>query len=494
MKATNVAVRLWRSFTLTALAIVVTAPVAADTYVVSVKNAPKGANDIHLVFTGTGGGIVNRVGVSPKFQNFAGSPANGVDSTFPQLKKNGIYKVKFDAPAGVAFDSGNWTKDGAFHGAVGAGDVTVATLTVQNSHCLWDTGQNKTVFFNGAESNLGFSSGNIGVGLEQRWWAAPFTVFDQPATINEVHANWFTPVGFECQDVKYKIWQRTGFGAPGALVTEGTLGPWGPGIDDPRVPGLEDWLHIYPGHNIVLPPGDYYFTIYGDGIGPGNTTGLSNVAWFCGAANDSIAYNQPQAWRSAQWPAPGFQPYAPANVTPNAFHGDPNERWNVSFAFYGTGGRPVRNAQGNIVWGDWAGLPGALDFVFRFPLVDASNNVVAFRYPVVVEAEGYAMGFHRPGSNQQPLSMSLQYRQWLNSVATIDGLLEDDLGVDLIMVNGDSDVDNEVGIGDFAILSIAYNSFPGELNWDPTADYNGDDSVDIVDYAILSSNYGDIGD
>lgn len=492
MKATNVAVRLWRTFTLTALALVVTAPVAADTYLVSVKNAPKGANDIHLVFTGTGGGITNRKGVAPKFQTFAGSPANGVDAVFPQLKKGGIYRVKFDAPAGVAFNVGNWTKDGAFHGAIGGADVTVATIPTASSHCLWDTGQNKTVFFNGAESNLGFISGNNGAGFEQRWWAAPFSVFDQPQTITELQARWFIIAGSEADNVRYKIWQRNGFNAPGALVSEGLLGPYGAGLDIPDNGFIDDWLHVYTGLNIVLNPGNYYLTIYAEG-NTNTFTATQALAWLCGAANDTVAYNTGQAWRSATYPAGGFQPYAPANVAANPFHGDPNERWNVAFSLYGQGGRPVRTASGNIVWNDWSGPPNSLDFVFRFPLVDASNNVVAFRYPVVVEP-GYDMSFHRPSSNQQPLTMSLQYRQWLNSVASIDGLLEDDLGVDLIMINGDADVDNTIGIGDYAILSFAYGSFPGELNWDPAADFNGDDNVDIADYAILSDNYGIDGD
>lgn len=60
--------------------------------------------------------------------------------------------------------------------------------------------------------------------------------------------------------------------------------------------------------------------------------------------------------------------------------------------------------------------------------------------------------------------------------------------------NGDIDNDNEVGIGDFAVLSAGYNSAPGDPNWEPLADLNGDESVDIADYAILSSHYGETGD
>ncbi|MBX7135451.1 MAG: hypothetical protein K1X67_22515 [Fimbriimonadaceae bacterium] len=62
------------------------------------------------------------------------------------------------------------------------------------------------------------------------------------------------------------------------------------------------------------------------------------------------------------------------------------------------------------------------------------------------------------------------------------------------LTNGDVDDDNEIGIGDYSGLSTAFNSIPGDPNWNPNADLNGDDSVDIADYAILSANYGEVGD
>lgn len=66
--------------------------------------------------------------------------------------------------------------------------------------------------------------------------------------------------------------------------------------------------------------------------------------------------------------------------------------------------------------------------------------------------------------------------------------------VNLILPNGDINRDNEINIGDYAILSSAYNSAPGDPNWNPEADLNGDDAVDIGDFSILSSNYGLVGD
>jgi hypothetical protein len=67
-------------------------------------------------------------------------------------------------------------------------------------------------------------------------------------------------------------------------------------------------------------------------------------------------------------------------------------------------------------------------------------------------------------------------------------------GLNASLPNGDVDGDNEVAIGDYAVLSAAFSSAPGDPNWAPEADLNGDDSVDIGDYAILSANFGLVGD
>lgn len=67
-------------------------------------------------------------------------------------------------------------------------------------------------------------------------------------------------------------------------------------------------------------------------------------------------------------------------------------------------------------------------------------------------------------------------------------------GLDYSLFNGDCDDDNEVGIGDFAVLSAAFGSDPSAPNWDPMADLDGDEEVSIGDYAILSGNFGMIGD
>ena len=62
------------------------------------------------------------------------------------------------------------------------------------------------------------------------------------------------------------------------------------------------------------------------------------------------------------------------------------------------------------------------------------------------------------------------------------------------MTNGDCDHDNEVGIGDYSILSSVYGLSLGDPGYDANADLNGDETVDIADYAILSGSYGEVGD
>lgn len=65
---------------------------------------------------------------------------------------------------------------------------------------------------------------------------------------------------------------------------------------------------------------------------------------------------------------------------------------------------------------------------------------------------------------------------------------------DVFFKAGDADGDNEVSIGDFALLSSAFGSSPGMPNWDPMCDFDCDDEITIGDYALLSTNFGEVGD
>jgi uncharacterized protein (TIGR03382 family) len=200
---------------------------------------------------------------------------------------------------------------------------------------LWDTGAPHVVNFNGADTNLGYSSGTL-AGAPQRWAAVPFAVGAGGVLINEVRADWFIVAGSEGATVNYVIWDRSGLTAPTVAVSSGVLGAYGVGIDDPRNGAVvDDWLHIYTGLSIALGAGDYYFTLYSDGFAPGNNSGTSNAAWLTGGDLQDEALEQDHMWRSVAQPAPGFAVYAPGNVLPGAGMADGQDRWNPCFSLHG---------------------------------------------------------------------------------------------------------------------------------------------------------------
>lgn len=62
------------------------------------------------------------------------------------------------------------------------------------------------------------------------------------------------------------------------------------------------------------------------------------------------------------------------------------------------------------------------------------------------------------------------------------------------LINGDCDGDNEVGPGDFGVISGAYGSVVGDGNFVAGADLDRDGEVGPSDFGILSSSYGLMGD
>ncbi|GIV15547.1 MAG: hypothetical protein KatS3mg022_0982 [Armatimonadota bacterium] len=62
------------------------------------------------------------------------------------------------------------------------------------------------------------------------------------------------------------------------------------------------------------------------------------------------------------------------------------------------------------------------------------------------------------------------------------------------LLNGDIDGDNEVTLFDFGRLVAALGSTPGSPHWDETADLDGDGEVTLYDFGILVRNFGKTGD
>ncbi|GIV19947.1 MAG: hypothetical protein KatS3mg023_1698 [Armatimonadota bacterium] len=66
--------------------------------------------------------------------------------------------------------------------------------------------------------------------------------------------------------------------------------------------------------------------------------------------------------------------------------------------------------------------------------------------------------------------------------------------VQVYLVNGDIDGDNEVTLFDFGLLVQAFGSNPYSANWNINADLDMDAEVTLFDFAVIVLNFGEIGD
>ena len=190
--------------------------------------------------------------------------------------------------------------------------TTVAALAVSVSaraqDVIYDTGPNATVLFNGAVSNLGWTSGFASEAQPQRWTAQPFSVTG-PVKIEQIYANFFVP-GDTPTDLNFIIWSRTGSDAPvdADMVASGG----GAHSMDPLDP---------INTNVSLGAGDYYLTIYSSG-GP---NGDATIGWFTNAPNPIFFLDEgglPWMWRSSMYPDPGFEFYQLSLDTLDALEGE----------------------------------------------------------------------------------------------------------------------------------------------------------------------------
>lgn len=119
---------------------------------------------------------------------------------------------------------------------------------------------------------------------------------------------------------------------------------------------------------------------------------------------------------------------------------------------------------------------------------NVGSTVALESHVVTLDASGSgSFQTNRSGS----FDLAAKASHWLRRVASGVNLPS---GASFALPNGDVDDDNEVAIGDYSQLSLAFNSAPGDPNWNAEADLNGDEGVDIGDFSILSQNFGDVGD
>ena len=244
----------------------------------------------------------------------------------------------YEGPADISRGAHNLYFNGNpianFYFAVGVTDPPALTT-------LWDMGPTHTVLNNGNEVWIGYLSGRIiNPDYPQRWSAIPFRIEQDGATITQMDLWWWkSEPDYTANDIKYRIWRRTGLQAPTSFAEEfasGTLGTWDSplGGRDYRAKPPADWVpyHVYQ-VNIPIPAGDYYLTIWAEG---GNGTNGNCLAWESGCSLQAEDLEQTFMWRSTAFPTPGFAAYAPASIQPGPEMTDPDDRWNLAFTLRGT--------------------------------------------------------------------------------------------------------------------------------------------------------------
>lgn len=148
---------------------------------------------------------------------------------------------------------------------------------------------------------------------------------------------------------------------------------------------------------------------------------------------------------------------------------------------------PSLQATGTLTFQDLAGNgPLGVIMEFRNPTTHAIINSLqvgipdsgAFKVPIPTGA----------------FELSVKSATWLRQTMTLNSTSGDLSGVTFSLINGDCDGDNEIGPGDFGVLSSSYGSVVGESGYAQNADLDRDGEVGPSDFGILSSNYGLTGD
>ena len=57
---------------------------------------------------------------------------------------------------------------------------------------------------------------------------------------------------------------------------------------------------------------------------------------------------------------------------------------------------------------------------------------------------------------------------------------------------GDVNGDGVIDMKDLDLFKVAYYTKPGDPNWNPDCDFNGDGTVNYKDFFILAANFGKV--
>ena len=130
-------------------------------------------------------------------------------------------------------------------------------------------------------------------------------------------------------------------------------------------------------------------------------------------------------------------------------------------------------------YADKSGVSGTVD------IRDSASGEVVESHPITLDASGnYSFTTSRTGD----YTLAAKCSHWLSDAKNVSIALSGNV-VNFSLINGDCNNDNAVDEGDFGMLSNAWYSSVGDLNFDARVDLNSDGAIDEGDFGILSNSW-----
>lgn len=173
-----------------------------------------------------------------------------------------------------------------------------------------------------------------------------------------------------------------------------------------------------------------------------------------------------------------------ASGGPNSFTGGITSVNSILAPLYYTYG-PINLVSGVV---NYEGLveggtrPASAQFEFRL----AGTQAVTHTALVPIGPDG---SFSVIAPSQALYEVAVKPSHWLRKRVVVDVTSGEASGVQISLTNGDCNNDNSVDLLDYFVLSDSYNLSSSDVGFASNADLNGDLSVDLLDYFILSDNY-----